>query len=161
MTWHDRSIDGVFDDVDSGADGLSTQDAQRRFEEFGANEITSEEGRGVLEVLLSQFTNGLVLVLVGAVILSVAVGHVFDAVLITVILLANGVFGFVQEYRAERSLEALRKLAAPRVTVYRDGTRQEIDITELVPGDLLVLEQGDAVPADARIVESASLQVDE
>ena len=115
----------------------------------------------MLEVLLSQFTNGLVLVLVGAVILSVAVGHVFDAVLITVILLANGVFGFVQEYRAERSLEALRKLAAPSVTVYRDGTRQDVDITELVPGDLLVLEQGDAIPADARIVESASLQVDE
>ena len=161
MTWHDRSLDGVFEAVDSDANGLSTEEATRRIEEFGANEITSEEGRGIFEVLLSQFTNGLVLVLVGAVILSIAVGHIFDAILITVILLANGAFGFVQEYRAERSLEALRKLAAPSVTVYRDGTRQDVDITELVPGDLLVLEQGDAIPADARIVESASLQVDE
>lgn len=161
MTWHDRPIDVVFEDVASDADGLSTEEARRRVEEFGANEITSEGGRGVLEVLVSQFSSGLVLVLVGAAVLSVAVGHAVDAVLITVILLANGIFGFAQEYRAERSLEALRELAAPSVTVYRDGTRQEVDIQEVVPGDVLALEQGDAVPADARIVESASLQVDE
>ncbi|SFL32507.1 Ca2+-transporting ATPase [Halogranum rubrum] len=161
MTWHDRSIDAVFEDVDSDTNGISTDEAERRLEEVGANEITSEEGRGALEVLVSQFTSGLVLILVGAAVLSVAVGHVVDAGLITIILLANGVFGFVQEYRAEQSLEALRKLAAPNVTVHRDGTRQEIDITEIVPGDVLVLEQGDAVPADARVVESASLQVDE
>lgn len=161
MTWHNRSTDVVFDDVDSDADGLSTDEAARRLEEGGANEITSEEGRGTLEVLVSQFTSGLVLVLMGAAILSLTVGHVVDAVLITIILLANGVFGFVQEYRAEQSLEALRKLTAPSVTVYRDGTRQEVDITGIVPGDVLVLEQGDAVPADSRIVESMSLQTDE
>jgi len=161
MTWHDRPVDAVFEDVDSDADGLATDEAERRFEEVGANEITSEGGRGALDILLTQFTSGLVLVLVGAAAVSVAVGHVVDAVLITVILLANGLFGFVQEYRAERSLEALRELSAPSVTVYRDETRREIDITEIVPGDVLVLEQGGAVPADARIVESASLQVDE
>ncbi|ELZ32408.1 P-type ATPase, translocating [Halogeometricum pallidum JCM 14848] len=161
MAWHDHPLDVVFENVASDADGLSTEEARRRFEEFGANEITSEEGRGVLEVLVSQFTSGLVLVLVGAAVLSVAVGHVVDAILITVILLANGIFGFVQEYRAERSLEALRELAAPSVMVYRDGARQDVDISEVVPGDVLVLEQGDAVPADARIAESASLQVDE
>jgi len=161
MTWHDRSSDAVLEEVDSDADGLSTDEAERRLEDVGANEITSEEGRGALEVFVSQFTSGLVLVLVGAAVLSITVGHVVDAVLITIILLANGVFGFVQEYRAEQSLEALRKLAAPSVTVYRDGARQELDIAELVPGDVLVLEQGDAVPADARIIESASLQIDE
>jgi Ca2+-transporting ATPase len=151
----------VFEDVDSDTNGLPTDEAERRLKEVGANEITSEEGRGALEVLVSQFASGLVLVLVGAAALSIAVGHAVDAILITIILLANGVFGFVQEYRAEKSLEALRKLAAPSATVYRNGTRQEIDITEIVPGDVLVLEQGDAVPADARIVEAASLQVDE
>jgi Ca2+-transporting ATPase len=161
MTWHDRSLDAVFEDVDSDADGLSTDEAARRLADVGANEITSEEGRNALEVLLSQFTSALVLVLVGAAVLSILVGHAVDAVLITIILLANGIFGFVQEYRAEQSLEALRKLAAPSVAVYRDGARREVDITEIVPGDVLVLEQGDAVPADARLVESASLQVDE
>ena len=161
MTWHDRSGDVVLEEVDSDADGLATDEAERRLETVGANEITSEEGRGAVEVFVSQFTSGLVLVLVGAAILSLAVGHVVDAVLITIILIANGGFGFVQEYRAERSLESLRKLAAQRVMVYRDGARQEIDIAELVPGDVLVLEQGDVVPADARIVESSSLQIDE
>ncbi len=161
MSWHNRSNETVFEALDSDADGLSTEEAKRRFEDVGANEITSEEGRSALKVFVSQFASGLVLVLVGAAVLSVAVGHAVDAALITIILLANGLFGFVQEYRAERSLEALRELAAPSVTVYRDGTRREIDITEVVPGDVLVLEQGDAVPADARIVESASLQVDE
>ena len=161
MSWHDRPDDEAFAALDSHAEGLSTEEAERRLEDVGANEITSEEGRGAVEVLVSQFASGLVLVLVGAAVLSVAVGHLVDAVLITVILLANGVFGFVQEYRAERSLEALRELAAPSVVVYRDGERREIDITAVVPGDVLVLEGGDAVPADARIVESSSLQVDE
>ncbi|WP_435072898.1 cation-translocating P-type ATPase [Halorubrum sp. HHNYT27] len=161
MPWHDRPIDGVFEAVDSDADGLSTDEAARRLAAAGVNEIASDEGRGALEILVAQFTSGLVLVLVGAAAVSVVVGHVVDAALIAVILLANGVFGFVQEYRAERSLEALRGLSAPSVTVYRDGTHREIDITDVVPGDVLVLTQGSAVPADARLIESSSLQIDE
>ena len=161
MSWHDRSREAVFDALDSDADGLSTAAAERRLAEAGPNEISTDGGRSALTVLLAQFTSGLVLVLVGAAALSAAVGHLVDAVLITVILLANSLFGFVQEYRAERSLEALRALAAPDVTVYRDGDRRTVDITKVVPGDVLVIEGGDAVPADARIVESASLEVDE
>jgi Ca2+-transporting ATPase len=161
MSWHDRSGEEAFAALESEPEGLSTEEAERRLEDVGPNAITSEEGRGTIEVLVSQFASGLVLVLVGAAVLSVAVGHLVDAVLITVILLANGIFGFVQEYRAERSLETLRELAAPSVVVYRDGERREIDITAVVPGDVLLLEGGNAVPADARVVESSSLQVDE
>ncbi|EMA56146.1 cation-translocating P-type ATPase [Halococcus thailandensis] len=161
MTWYERSSDAVFDAVDSNTGGLSTEEAQQRFENVGANRIESEEGRGAFEVLISQFTSGLVLVLVGAAVLSFAVGYIVDAVLITIILLANGIFGFVQEYRAEQSLEALRELSSPDVTVYRDGTRREVSIEKIVPGDILVLEQGDSVPADARVIEVANLQVDE
>jgi len=161
MSWHDRSRDDVFAALDCDPDGLSTEEAERRLGEFGANEITSGGGRSALSVLVSQFTSGLVLVLVGAATVSVAVGHLVDGVLITAILLANGVFGFVQEYRAERSLEALRDLAAPSVTVLRDGSLRDVEFAAVVPGDVLILEQGNAIPADARVLDSAGLEVDE
>jgi Ca2+-transporting ATPase len=161
MSWHDQSVDAAFEAVDSDADGLSAAEAERRLQTNGPNEIETDAGRSALAVLVAQFTSGLVLVLIGAAALSAAVGHVVDAALITIILLANSLFGFVQEYRAERSLESLRAMAAPDATVYRDGERRTVDITEVVPGDVLVLEGGDAVPADARVVESSSLEVDE
>ncbi|WP_336338973.1 cation-translocating P-type ATPase [Haloarcula brevis] len=159
--WYARPVGDVFDALDSTESGLDSDAAASRLDAGGPNEITSSEGRSPLRVFLAQFSSALIWVLLGAAALSVAIGHTVDAVLIGIILLGNGVFGFVQEYRAEQSLEALRELATPEVTVRRDGTEQSVDATELVPGDVVVLQQGDVVPADCRVVEAQSLEVDE
>ena len=159
--WHTRPVDDVFEALDSAEGGLDGDAAAARLDAEGANEIPSSEGRSPLRVFLAQFSSALVWVLLGAAALSVAIGHTVDAVLIAVILLGNGVFGFAQEYRAERSLEALRELATPEVRVRRDGTEQSVDATALAPGDVVVLQQGDVVPADCRVVEAQSLEVDE
>ncbi|WP_255197394.1 cation-translocating P-type ATPase [Halorarius litoreus] len=166
--WHAVDAEDVYDRLDTGPDGLSSDEAARRLKEHGPNELHDGEEVSALRLFLSQFTNLLVGLLVLAAGLSLAVGllpgqepEYVDAVLITLILLGNGVFGFVQDYRAAQSLAALRDRSAPDATVVRDGDRTRIDAREVVPGDVVVLEQGDAVPADARLVESHSLTTDE
>ncbi|AGN02572.1 P-type ATPase, translocating [Salinarchaeum sp. Harcht-Bsk1] len=161
MDWHASPPEECTDELDSSPEGLSEADAAERRERVGPNELTSGEVRGPLRIFLSQFASALIWVLILAAVLSVAIGHVVDAVLIAIILLANGIFGFVQEYRAEQSLEALQDLASPTVTVRRGGAETRIAATEVVPGDVVVLGQGDVVPADCRILEAGSLEVDE
>ncbi len=161
MDWHTRSPADVCDALDTTTAGLDTNTAHERRETVGPNELTRDRGRRPLRIFLAQFSSALIWILLIAAVLSVLVGHVVDAVLIGGILLANGIFGFIQEYRAERSLEALREMAAPGVTVRRDGAEQDIDATDLVPGDVVVLRQGDIVPADARLINEQNLEVDE
>jgi len=100
-------------------------------------------------------------VLLAAAVLSVWAGHTVDAVLIAIIVVANGIFGFVQDYRAEQSLESLRELASPTARVRRNGEVREVGATELVPGDIVVLRGGDVVPADGRLLEATDLEADE
>ena len=166
--WHALSLDEVYERLDADADGLSSAEATARLEAHGPNEIEREEPVDPFTVLVSQFRDVLIYVLVGAALLSVAVGFLpgvepsyTDAGMILAILLLNGLFGFVQDYRAERSIEALRAMSAPEATVLRDGERTTVDATEVVPGDVLALESGDAVPADGRLVEANDLAVDE
>ena len=161
MSWHTEPVAAVFEALEADAEGLSTAEADDRLQEHGPNEIAEDQGRSPVVIFLAQFKSGLILVLIAAAALSIAIGQTVDAVLIASILLANGLFGFVQEYRAERSLQALADLSAPEATVLRDGDRQSIPMQAVVPGDVIVLEGGDAVPADARLFESASLEVDE
>ncbi|MFT4890560.1 MAG: Ca2+-transporting ATPase [Halobacteriales archaeon] len=168
MGSHDRPIEEVFEAVDSGPDGLSDEEARRRLDEYGPNEIREGEEISPIEIFVDQFRDFLIYLLIFAAIISLAVGlfpghepEYADAILIVLILLANGVFGFVQDYRAEKSIEALKDLSTPDATVIRDGERHTIDSTEVVPGDVIVVEGGDAVPADARLIESSSLETDE
>ncbi|MEF8843777.1 MAG: cation-translocating P-type ATPase [Haloarculaceae archaeon] len=161
MGWHTETIESVYDELDTATEGLTDEQARERRAEWGPNEITTGHGRGPLRIFLAQFSSALIWVLLAAVAISVAIGHLVDATLIAVILLANGVFGFVQEYRAEQSLDALRELTRPDATVRRAGEKRVVDVTRLVPGDVVVLEQGDVVPADCRIVEARALEVDE
>ncbi|MFD1644560.1 cation-translocating P-type ATPase [Haloarchaeobius litoreus] len=161
MAWHTEDVEAVFEELDSSPDGLDPDEAAQRLEEHGPNEIQTEAARGPLRVFLAQFTSALIWVLIAAAALSLLVGHAVDAILIAIILLANGIFGFVQEYRAEQSLEALRELSAPEVTVRRGGEQRTVLATELVPGDVVVLGEGDVVTADARVVEAHSIEVDE
>ncbi|MEF8785552.1 MAG: calcium-translocating P-type ATPase, PMCA-type [Haloarculaceae archaeon] len=161
MDWHAESANSVTDSLETDSDGLSAAEATDRRAEYGPNEITSGEQRSALSVFLAQFKSALIWVLLVAAAISFVVGQTVDAVLIAIILLGNGIFGFVQEYRAEQSLDALRDMAAPEATVLRDGEETTVDATELVPGDVTVLTEGDVVPADCRLLDAGSLEVDE
>jgi Ca2+-transporting ATPase len=158
---HSRSADEVLAAHETSAEGLTSEEAQRRLAEYGENEVAQASERTPLAIFLAQFNSVLIWVLLAAAGLSAWAGHTVDAVLIAVIVVVNGVFGFVQDYRAEQSLEALRELTAPTATVRRDGTTVEVDATELVPGDVIELKSGDVVPADGRLLEDTDLEVDE
>src|SRR6056297_2714801 len=158
---HEQPWSRVLEDLESNPNGLTSDEVRRRREEYGANDIIEGGGRTPVDIFIAQFDSVLIWVLIVAAVLSVWADHTVDAVLIGIIVIANGIFGFVQDYRAERSLESLREMAAPTATVRRDGEVVEIDAQEIVPGDIVVLRGGDVVPADGRLLEETDLQVDE
>jgi P-type Ca2+ transporter type 2C len=147
-----------------GADrdsGLSNDEADARRQSFGSNQLTEKRPRSAWLAFFDQFKNGLILVLIGAGILAGAIGEIKDAVVILIVVLFNALLGFWQEHRAEQTLGALKKMLSPVVRVRRNGAEMEVLATDLVPGDLVILEAGDRVPADGRLVESHALQIDE
>ncbi len=141
-------------------EGLSFREAQKRLTK-GLNKIEREKRGGFWHKLVGQFTDTMVLVLLAATVVSGLMGEITDAVTILAIVVVNGVLGFIQEYRAERSLDVIKKLSSPVATVVRGGKRQRIDAEKVVPGDIVVLETGDKVPADLRLIETFSLEVEE
>jgi Ca2+-transporting ATPase len=141
--------------------GLSEAEARTRLETYGPNELKAEEKTSPWKVFFHQFTNILIIILLVATVLSALVGEIFDAALILVIVVFCAVLGFVQEYRAERALEALKKMLSPMIRVIRDGHEQDVPTKDVVPGDIMLLEAGYKIPADARLIESASLKCDE
>ncbi|OGN96108.1 MAG: ATPase [Chloroflexi bacterium RBG_13_51_36] len=142
--------------------GLTEDEARRRLQRYGYNELTKKEKRiSPLAIFLDQFKNILIAILLVAAILSAVIGEWTGAVLISVIVIFCAALGFAQEYRAERALEALKKMLSPTTTVLREGREEEIPSRELVPGDISLLEAGDRIPADARLLESHSLMCDE
>ena len=141
--------------------GLSDDEVKRRIEKYGYNELKKEEGISPFMLFINQFKNILIIILLIATVLSALVGETFDAALILVIVVFCAVLGFIQEYRAERALEALKKMLSPAITVLRGGREEEIPSKELVPGDILLLEAGDKIPTDARLIENHSLRCDE
>jgi Ca2+-transporting ATPase len=145
---------------DAGA-GLTSDEAAARLATHGANELKAAERGGVLKMFLGQFNDFMIWILMGAVALSAIEGQVPEAIAITAILLLNGVLGFVQEYRAERAMEALKQMAAPTAAVVRDGVELSVPAHELVPGDIVLLTSGDKIPADGRLLETAALRVEE
>ncbi|KXS36888.1 MAG: Ca2+-transporting ATPase, partial [Candidatus Frackibacter sp. T328-2] len=147
-------------DVDS-KNGLNSSEVKGRQRKFGPNQLPDQQGRTLFSLLLEQFKDFMVLVLIGAVIISGLLGQVEDAIAIIAIVILNAIMGFVQEYRAEKSLQALKKLAAPEATVLRNGAKKKVPTEELVPGDIIYLESGDKIPADVRLIELSSLEVNE
>ena len=141
--------------------GLSPEEAEKRLREHGPNELRAAQRVSPWQTLLAQFKNALVLVLLGATALSAFLGEGLEAIVIAVIVLFAVGLGFIQEHRAERALEALREMAAPTATVVRGGEEREVASRELVPGDVILLRAGDRVPADARLVESFNLKIEE
>jgi Ca2+-transporting ATPase len=168
MSRHSSDLDEVYSDLDSSEEGLSSDEAEKRLDEMGENRIESGESASVFQILVSQFQDNLIYLLFAAGLLSLGIGLVpghtpeyREAGVILLILVANGLFGFIQDYRAEKSIQALKEMSTPGATVKRDGKKKEIDSTQVVPGDIVYLEQGDAVPADARVIEAESLSTDE
>ena len=143
------------------AQGLSGAQAAESLREFGTNEVQREPGIAPIRLLLAQFKSPLIALLAGACIVSAAMGEVANAIAIFAIVIINGVVGFVQEYRAGRSLQALRALTAPHARVLRDGRITEVLAAEVVPRDVLVLESGDVVSADSELIEANALLANE
>jgi Ca2+-transporting ATPase len=141
--------------------GLTEDDVKKRIEKYGYNELKKEEGVSPFTLFFNQFKNILIIILLIATVLSAIVGETFDAALILVIVVFCAVLGFIQEYRAERALEALKKMLSPTITALRGGKEEEVPSKDLVPGDILLLEAGDKIPTDARLVENHSLRCDE
>ena len=159
--WHSLSVDDSLRALKSQPRGLSSAEFTERMDKYGPNELQAAHRISPWEILLEQFKNVLILILLGATVLSLFLGHGIESVVIAVIVLFAVVLGFVQEYRAERAIEALRQMAAPTATVLRDGVEVRVPAKELVPGDVIVLHTGDRVPADARLLEAINLQVEE
>ena len=164
--WHSIEIDGVLTALETSREGISDEEAAKRLEEYGPNELKEEKKHKWYHILWEQFTSILVIVLV----ISAAVSGYLswqegeamtDMYVILLIVIMNGVLGFVQEYRAEQAVEALKAMVSPRVLVLRGGNEESIDSKELVPGDIILLEAGSRVPTDSRLIEAANLEVDE
>ena len=160
--WHSIEPAQVLKELDTDPhNGLTEDEIKRRLEKYGYNELKKEEKISPFTLFINQFKNILIIILLIAIVLSALVGEVVDAAIIGVIVVFCAVLGFIQEYRAERALEALKKMLSPTITVLRRGREEEVPSKELVPGDILLLEAGDKIPADARLVEIHSLRCDE
>jgi Ca2+-transporting ATPase len=158
--WHALETSEIFTNLDtSPEDGLSSDQARARLEKFGPNELAEAQRPGLYRLILDQFNNFIVILLILASIVSALFGDYVEAAAILAIVLLNATFGVIQERRAEQELEALRKLSAPEAHLIRDGHRQSLPARDLVPGDLVLLEAGNYVPADLRLVETANLRI--
>lgn len=160
--WHTLSVTETLDDLNSSiAQGLSEAEVQKRQQQFGPNELIEKEGSHPLRLLWEQVSSVMVLILIAATVASAFLGQVTEAVAISAIVVLFVILGFVQEYRAERAMAALKKLSVPLVRVRRSSKLLELSARELVQGDIIILETGNAIPADARVLESVNLRVQE
>ncbi|MBI3377920.1 MAG: cation-translocating P-type ATPase [Nitrospirae bacterium] len=161
MRWHQKETKDILDGLQSSSKGLSSEEAQKRLLEYGPNELKEKEKRTLFMMFLGQFKDFMILILIGAAIISGIIGEPADTIAIIVIVVLNAVIGFIQEYRAEKAMAALKKMAAQIATVIRDGKPANIPAVEIVPGDIVLLEAGKVVPADMRLIETAQLKVEE
>ncbi|MFW9780104.1 MAG: calcium-translocating P-type ATPase, PMCA-type [Candidatus Heimdallarchaeota archaeon] len=171
--WHAEDLQSLISKLSTNPElGLTESEAHRRLDKYGANELEKTKKKHPMFLFLEQFTDPLVIILLLALLISIIIGalstnpieqieYAIDALAISTIVLFNALFGFIQEYKAERAIEALKLMAAPTTTVIRDGTKLRIDANTLVPGDVIVIEEGDKIPADSRLIQAHSLRVDE
>ncbi len=141
--------------------GLSEAEARARLERYGPNELVEKAGRSRREIIVEQMSGVLTLLLLAAALVSAFLGDWVEAVVILIIVVLNAILGYTQEYRAEQSMAALKRMSVPKVRVRRGGAIQEVLATELVPGDLVILETGNIVPADGRVLQSINMRVEE
>jgi Ca2+-transporting ATPase len=141
--------------------GLDSNEIEKRLDKYGFNSLKEKKGTSLLKMILQQFSSFIVIILIAASILSIVIGEIKDGVIIIAIVILNAVLGVVQEKKASNALDALKKMASPKAKVIRSGKISTVDSTNLVPGDIVVLEAGDYIPADLRLIESINLKIDE
>ena len=161
MRWHQKTVEDVIEELNSSLKGISSEEARERILEYGPNELKVKEKKTPFMMFLDQFRDFMILVLIAAAIISGFIGELSDTIAIIVIIVLNAVVGFIQEYRAEKAMAALKKMTAPTATVLRDGVPANIPALQLVPGDAVILEAGKIVPADMRVIEAAQLKLEE
>jgi len=159
--WQAMETDELMGALKASEKGLSEEEAKRRLQEFGPNELVERKRVTPLQIFLGQFKDIFVIMLLIAVVIELGIREIIDASTIGAIVALNAVVGFVQEYRSERAMEAMKKLTAPKARVLRDGKEMLIPAREIVPGDITLLEAGDRIPADARLLEVVDLKTDE
>jgi magnesium-transporting ATPase (P-type) len=156
-----KTVEEIFGLLSTAGRGLSPDEARRRLDEYGPNEIKEKEAEPLWKLILHQFVDPLVVILLIAAVFTTAIGHFVDSVVILVVVLVNGTIGFFQEYKADKAMQALKRLAAPKATVVRDDREERIDAREIVPGDIVILSAGNRIPADIRLFEIRELEIDE
>lgn len=161
MIWHLNSTEETLKTYLSSREGIGIEEAGRRLLAYGPNEMKEKKKRTLLAMFLDQFRDFMILILIVAAFISGFLGEVTDTIAIIVIIVLNAVIGFIQEYRAEKALEALKKMAALSATIIREGKPINIAASQVVPGDVVILEAGKAVPADLRLIEAEQLKVEE
>ncbi len=161
MKWHQKDINSIYKELHTSEKGISSEDAMKRLEEYGHNELKEKKKKTVFMMFLDQFKDFMILVLIAAAIISGFIGEPVDTIAIIVIVFLNAIIGFIQEYRAEKAMAALKKMAAPFAIVNRNGVAANIPASEIVPGDIVFLDAGRIVPADLRLIDSQRLMVEE
>ena len=159
MTWYELSKENVLKELDTRMDGLTYEEASDRLKRYGENQLTEGKRPGALKVFLSQFADLMVIILMVAAVISMFTKDLESTLVIIAVLILNAVLGTVQHMKAEKSLDSLKSLSSPVAKVIRQGQKIEMPSREVVPGDIVILEAGDMVVADGRIMENYSLQV--
>ena len=164
--WHNLSVSKVIESLNSGIQGLTREEAERRLAQFGPNELAEKEPPPRWVLFLEQFKNFLIIILLVAAAISGVLaltgeGDIWEPILIVIIVFFAAGLGFVQEYRSGKAMEALKQMTAPTATVIRGGEEEEISARDLVPGDIILLQTGDRIPADSRLTEAVNLRIDE
>lgn len=159
--WHRNSWEDVVNQLGASLQGLSNEEAKKRFEQFGPNEIKEKKKKTPFTLFLEQFKDFMILILIAAAIISGIIGEASDTIVILVIVILNAVIGFIQEYRAEKAISALKRMATPNAVVIRSGMPLNVSASQIVPGDVVVLEAGKVVPADMRLIEVMDLKIEE
>lgn len=153
LPYHARTVERVLKDLSSELNGLSEDEVKKRLQVFGPNELPEKKGKHPILIFFGQFHNVLTYILLIAALISFLFGHIIDIYVILGVIIINGIMGFIQENKAERAIQALKKLIVPYAKVYREGELKRIRSRELVPGDIILLEDGDKIPADSRLIE--------
>ncbi len=159
--FYDEDYKSVMSKLKTGISGLTESEVEKRLKEYGYNKIRKEEGINPFLLFLKQFSSPLVMLLVFAVVVAFFADEIVDGIVILIILLLNSILGFTQEFKAEKSIQALKKLSTPKALVLREGKVKEVNSEFLVPGDIIVLETGMTVSADARLIEVVNLETQE
>ena len=159
--WHTIAATDSLNYLETTRSGLSPEEAVERLELYGPNELEAEKKASPWALLASQFTSLLIVILVIASAISWGMGDYVEAIAIIIIVLLAGITGFIQEYQAGKAIDALKKMASPHAQVYRDGEEIDINATELVPGDIMIIKTGDKIPADGRLIEALNLRLEE